>query len=507
MARYKPYKYDQMVMVPISFQDQLEPGTLEHTLHELVEHHLDLSVFEARYQNDRTGARAIHPKLLLKVILFAYSRGMISSRQIERACGENILFMALSGGCRPDHSTLAHFVSSMQKEIESLFANILLVCDELHLLGGTHFSLDGVKLPANASKEWSGTFKELKKKRDKLQAKLQQVIEEHLQQDGLSTSEMDRRQHQQQRLLHQVERLNAFLQEEKPKIGKGRKEIQSNVTDNQSAKMPSSHGVIQGYNAQVFVDAKHQIIVNAQASSCQDHENLAPMLAGAKKNMQGIGKAPDYFQGRQLTADSNYYSYANLVFCQAEDLDAYLPDLQFRKRDPRFSQQQRFKNGIHPRKRSVVKEKTFIAADFIFDNSQQVYLCPQGKILKRGARSQRNRYRVYDIYRARQNDCAVCPVRSKCLSKRDTPRRSLSVEVESQQPSLIEQMKAKIDTPQGKQIYARRLAIVEPVFANLRVQKRLDHFTVRSKDKVDVQWKLFALVHNIGKIHRYGLAQ
>ena len=507
MARYKPYKYDQMVMVPISLQNQLEPGTLESTIHELVEHHIDLSIFEARYQNDNTGARAIHPKLLLKVILFAYSRGMISSRQIERACSENILFMALSGGYRPDHSTLAHFLSSMQKEIESVFANILLVCEELDLLGGTHFSLDGVKLPSNASKEWSGTFQELQKKRDKLQAKLQQVITEHIRQDGLSNSETERRQQQEKGLLQQVERLNEFLQEQKPKVGKGREEIQSNVTDNQSAKMPSSHGVIQGYNAQAFVDGKHQVIVHAETFSSQDQENLAPMLVGAKKNMEGIGKAPDYFKGRQLTADSNYYSYANLVSCQAESLDAYIPDMQFRKRDQRFSDQQRFKNAIHPRRRSAQSEKTFTAADFVFDDSKQVYRCPQGKVLKRGARSQRNRYRVYDIYRARQIDCAGCRVRSRCLSKPDTPHRNLSVEVGSQQPSLIEQMKAKIDTPQGKQIYARRLAIVEPVFANIRVQKRLDHFTLRSKAKVEVQWKLFALVHNIGKIHRYGLVQ
>lgn len=507
MARYKPYQYDQMVMVPILFQDQLEPGTLEYTLNELVERHIDLSVFEARYQNDNTGAKAIHPKLLLKVILFAYSRGMISSRQIERACSENILFMALSAGYRPDHSTLAHFVSSMQKEIESIFGNILLVCEELDLLGGTHFSLDGVKLPSNASKEWSGTFKELKKKRDKLQAKLQQVITEHIRQDGLSGSERDRHQPQQQRLLHQVERLNEFLQQQKPKVGKGRKEIQSNVTDNQSAKMPTSHGVIQGYNAQALVDGKHQVIVHAEAFGNQDHENLAPMLAGAGKNMQVIGKDPDYFKGRQFSADSNYYSYANLVLCQAESLDAYIPDMQFRKRDQRFIEQQRFKNGIHPRKRAAVKEKTFTATDFVFDDAQQVYLCPQGKLLKRGARSQLNRYRVYDIYRARREDCANCRVRSQCLSKPNTPRRYLSVEVESQQPSLIEQMKAKIDTPQGKQIYARRLAIVEPVFANIRVQKRLDHFTLRSKAKVDVQWKLFALVHNIGKIHQYGRIQ
>jgi hypothetical protein len=335
------------------------------------------------------------------------------------------------------------------------------------------------------------------------------VIKEHIRQDGLSSSETERHPQQEKRLLHQVQRLNEFLQEQKPKIGKGREEIQSNVTDNQSAKMPSSHGVIQGYNAQVLVDGKRQVIVHAEAFSSQDHENLAPMLAGARKNMQGIGKEHNYFKGRQFSADSNYYSHANLALCQAEGLDAYIPDMQFRKRDPHFTEQQRFKNGIHALrgKRSAVKEKTFTAADFVFDDSQQVYLCPQGKVLKRGARSQRNRYRVYDIYRARQIDCANCQIRSRCLSKPDTPRRNLSVEVKGQQPNLIEQMKAKIDTPQGKQIYARRLAIIEPVFANIRVQKHLDHFTLRSKTKVDVQWKLFALVHNIGKIHHYGQTQ
>jgi hypothetical protein len=413
--------------------------------------------------------------------------------------------MALSCGYRPDHSTIAHFVSSMQQEIESIFGNILLVCEELDLLGGTHFSLDGVKLPANASKEWSGTFKELKRKRDKLQGKLRQVIAEHIRQDGLAGPESERRQKQKKRLQRQVERLSEFLQEQKPKAGKGRREIQSNVTDNQSAKMPTSHGVIQGYNAQALVDAKHQIIVHAETFSSQDHENLAPMMAGAKKNMQAIGKGENYFEGRQLSADSNYHNYANLALCKAEGLDAYIPDLQFRKRDERFARQQRFKDGIHPRKRPARKEDTFTTADFLFDESKQAYLCPQGKVLKCGARGQRNRYRVYDIYRARQEDCASCRLRPRCLSGPSTPRRYLSVRVDGQKPNLIDEMKAKIDTSQGKQIYARRLAIVEPVFANICVQKRLDRFTLRTKAKVDVQWRLFALVHNIGKIHNYGL--
>jgi transposase len=505
MAKFKPYNYDQLVMLPISLQDQLEPGTLEYTINVLVEKHIDLSVFEGRYQNDETGATAFNPKVLLKVILFAYSRGMISSRQIERACAENIIFMALSCGYRPDHSTIAQFVSSMQKEIESIFSNILLVCAELGLLGGTHFSLDGVKLPSNASKEWSGTFKELEHKRDKLQARLQEVLAEHIQTDNLPGHELERRLKQEQRLQLQVERLNRFLQEEKPKNGKNGKEIQSNVTDNQSAKMPSSHGVIQGYNAQALVDSKHQIIVHAEAFSSQDHENLAPVLAGAKKNMQTIGKEENYFEGKQFSADSNYHSYDSLDLCKAEGLDAYIPDIQFRKRDERFAKQDRFKDGIHPRKRQVRKTRKFTAADFTFDEAKQTYLCPQGKELICSAHSQRNRYRLYDIYHARQEDCVPCPMRSQCLSKPDTPFRYLSIRVDDQTPNLIDEMKAKIDSPQGKQTYARRLAIVEPVFANIRVQKRLDRFTLRTKAKVDVQWRLFALVHNIGKIHTYGL--
>ena len=140
----------------------------------------------------------------------------------------------------------------------------------------------------------------------------------------------------------------------------------------------------------------------------------------------------------------------------------------------------------------------------MFDPGKQVYICPQGKELTCHARNQTNRYRTYDIYHAHPEDCATCPVKTRCLSKPTTSRRYLSVQVDTQQPNLIDAMKAKIDTEQGKQIYARRLGIVEPVFANICVHKRMNRFTLRTKLKVDVQWRLFALVHNIGKIHMFG---
>ena len=504
MAKFKPLNEHQLVMLPISLQNQLVPGTLEHTISEVVDKHLDLSVFDARYNNDETGAAAIHPKILLKVILLAYARGMISSRQIERACQENILFIALSYGYPPDHSTIASFISSMQSEIQTLFSNVLLVCEELGLLDGTHFSLDGVKLSANVSKEWSGTFDELKHKRDKLQEKLQQVMAEHAQADQQPEIELERQKKRERRFQLQVERLNEFLQTQEPKRGNDGKEIQSNAVDNESAKMPTSHGVVQGYNAQALVDSKHQVILAAEAFASQDHENIEPMLVSAKKNVAAIGKDEAYFQGKQLTADSNYHSFHSLTVCREEQIDAYIPDIQFRKRDPRFAQQERFQDGIHGRQRPNAKPRLFTTADFSFDPSKQVYICPQGKELTCHARHQTNRYRTYDIYHARVEDCAACPLKARCLSKPTTSRRYLSVPVQTQPPNLIDAMKAKIDTEQGKQIYARRLSIVEPVFANICVHKRMNRFTLRTKWKVNVQWRLFALVHNIGKIHTFG---
>jgi hypothetical protein len=351
-------------------------------------------------------------------------------------------------------------------------------------------------------------------KRDKLQEKLTEVLSEHIRTDEMSASDNQRREKQKARLERQVKRLDEFLKQNQPKQGKTKAEIQSNVTDNESAKIPTSHGVIQGYNAQALVDDKHQIIVNAEAmGNGQDHDNLKPMLEGAQQNMQAIGKAEDYFEGKQLSADCNYHNKDNLAICEAEGINAYIPDPQFRKRDVRFAEQDRFKDGLNPRKRpkkeTVARSDKFTIDDFTYDEHNKSYVCPHEKVLKRNAHAHRIRNFIYDIYRARESDCATCPFRQKCLSKKATKRRHLVVPLAraaevKKKFSLVEAMKQKIDTHEGRRIYSRRLAIVEPVFANIRAQKRLDRFTLRTKQKVNIQWMLFALVHNIEKIVNFG---
>lgn len=501
MAKYKPCNYAQTMMLPVSLEKQLVPGSLEHIIHYVVEERIDLSVFESRYQNDKEGATAIHPKVLLKVILLAYARGLISSRKIEQACVENVVFIALACGYTPDHSTIARFVASLQKEIESVFCAVLLVCEELGLLGGTHFSLDGVRLSANVDKKWSGTFEELKRKQEKLEEKLKQVMAEHAAADRQPELELERQKVRERQLRGQIERLAEFLEKEKPKKDRDGNEIQSNVIDNESLKMPCAHGVIQGYNAQAVVDSKHQVIVAAEASGRADQQNLQPLLIQAKQNLVSIGKDKEYLAGKLLTADNGYHTLLGLQFCRDEKIDAYIPDRQFRQRDGRFARQERFKPK---RERSREREARFSLADFTYEAERQVYRCPNGKELTCRARQQVKRYRSYAVYQARAEDCAVCPLRLRCLSKADARCRSLSVAVKEPAPNLMDEMRAKIDSAEGKKIYSQRMGIVEPVFANICFHKQMNRFTLRTKRKVDVQWKLFVIVHNIGKIQVFG---
>ena len=109
MAKHQHYDYKQSIIEPIFLEDQLVPGTLEYAIHYIVEERLNMSVFDARYNNDATGRKSIYPKLLLKVVLYGYSRGMISSRSLEYACQKITTFMALACNKTPDHSTIAAF--------------------------------------------------------------------------------------------------------------------------------------------------------------------------------------------------------------------------------------------------------------------------------------------------------------------------------------------------------------------------------------------------------------
>ena len=138
MARYKEIDTSPRFLA-VDLSTQLLPGTFEHALNELLDHDIDLSDLDCRYCNDETGATAYPPAMLLKVILFAYSQGIVSSRGIEQACREHVTFIALCGDTAPHFTTIAHFVSTVGADIARVFAAVVAICDAQGLIGREMF--------------------------------------------------------------------------------------------------------------------------------------------------------------------------------------------------------------------------------------------------------------------------------------------------------------------------------------------------------------------------------
>ncbi|GLT14325.1 hypothetical protein GCM10007931_13000 [Vibrio algivorus] len=179
MPNFKPDHSNQNMFVPIIINEQLIPGTIEYAISHIVDNHLDLSAFNSLYNNGKCGAAAYPPSIMLKIIFYAYSLGMLSSRRIEKACMNNVTFMCLSGDERPHFTTIASFIANMKETIEPLFTQVLMICDQQGLIGRNMFAIDGCKISSNASKEWSGTHDELQRKKEKLERASRRILERH----------------------------------------------------------------------------------------------------------------------------------------------------------------------------------------------------------------------------------------------------------------------------------------------------------------------------------------
>jgi transposase len=151
MANYKPDLSCQSKFIPVDFTQQNIPGTFEYAIYHIVDNHLDLPPFDEWYNNDNGGAAAYPPSVMLKIVLCGYSRVLVSSPRIARACETNITFMSLSGDAQPHYTSIAHFVANMKDKIEPLFTQVLMICDREGLIGRNMFAIDGCGSYLNGS--------------------------------------------------------------------------------------------------------------------------------------------------------------------------------------------------------------------------------------------------------------------------------------------------------------------------------------------------------------------
>jgi hypothetical protein len=232
---------------------------------------------------------------------------------------------------------------------------------------------------------------------------------------------------------------------------------------------------------------------------------MDPMLDGAKEKLEAIGKE-EPLKDKEVSADTGYYSVRNLVSCESHEVDAYVPDPQFRKRDVRFKNADRHRRSVDKRhEKYKSKKRWFSVDDFHFDNNTGKLMCPAGEALYRNGKNfQTKDGYIATSYRAPKRACTNCSLRSKCLRSPNGTTRQVRIFHGRFQGRITDEMKQKIDTPEGRRIYSKRLGIVEPVFGNIRTCKRMDRFTLRGRVKVNIQWMLYCLVHNIEKIANFG---
>jgi len=420
----------------------------------------------------------------------------------------------------PHFTIIAHFISRHADEIENIFEQILLICDEQGLLGHELFAIDGCKMPSNVAKEWSGTIKELEQKRAKIRRQIHHHITEHKRLDKNESRDDERHQRTEQTintLTKAHDKIDRFLKSASPRMGQGRikKEVKSNITDNESAKMTTSKGTIQGYNGLAAVDKKHQIIVDAQAfGGGQEHHTLQPIIESIEQRYKRFG-IHDKIYGTDaiITADTGFANEANMKYLNENNINGYVPDNKFRSRDPKFKDHKKSTSQKKQKyKNKVQKQRTKLAAtEFVFDPIALTCKCPAGEMLSyRVERIDRNNNRKI-FFEGRLLQCRQCYITHHCMEHpasadhRKGKGRQVSFILNQQhKTNYTDWMKHRVDSDKGKQIYRHRMSVVEPVFGNMGANKKLNRFSLRGKKKVQSQWQLFSLVHNIEKLANYG---
>lgn len=311
-----------------------------------------------------------------------------------------------------------------------------------------------------------------------------------------------------ERLTREAAQLRHWLAEH-PHDRKGSKGAirKSNRTDPDSAKMATSKGVIQGYTGVAAVDSTHQIIVEAQAHGTgSEQELLLPMIDAT----QALTTADTLY-----TADAGYHAETNLKTLAEKNIPALIADNGMRKRDERFKGQGKYKtepDPLHDKARPKKAARTYRPEDFAYDPATGSCRCPAGKALYQNGANCIHNGHLATKFSGALRDCVPCDHRQKCLrTPEKTQVRQVSFfrgKAPSTKESHTDLMKRAVDSEEGRRLYGQRFATVEPVFGNIRHNKRLNRFTLRGRKKVDTQWKLYCLVHNIEKLahHGYGLS-
>jgi transposase len=348
--KYRQYNPNQSYLLPPDIRDWLPENHLSFFINDTVDT-LDLSNIYNYYESSERGQPPYNPSMMVKVILYAYCVGKPGSRRIEKALVEEVAFRILGAGNYPDFRTISDFRKIHITALSGLFIQILKLCRKAGLVDNNIVSLDGTKVQANANMDNNRDYETLSKDeeelRKRIEADLRKAIEIDEKEDALYgrdkrgdempdwMSSKKERLARIRKAMEEIEReqkekhdgyeekLDERARKEKKAGSKlrGRKpdevplipddDKKANTTDPESRIMKSSKGFVQGYNAQVAVDTKHQVVVAYDVvQDRNDSHQLVPMANKIKKN---LGKAP-----KKMTTDAGYWNESEIRKIQDE---------------------------------------------------------------------------------------------------------------------------------------------------------------------------------------------
>lgn len=473
-----PAEFDQRVLFPSNVFDLL-PSDHECYLYKGLFDQIDTTSIEETYS--LKGQRAYHPKQITSILIYAYSRGVFSSREIEKRCHEDLSFLYIAEMHCPNFRVLSDFRKKHGGFFQDCFKQTVRLAMELKLASLGHISLDGSKFQANSSKHKAMSYQRLIEKEQALGEEITALIE----QAGRCDAEEDRAyrdrtgyelpedlKHKESRLAR-IREAKQALEEREQALNPGRPidgKKQISFAD-KDARIMGKHGdFAYRYNGQISVDKDHQVIVGQHLSQqANDQQEVEVAL-------DQVEEASDR-QADKFSADTGYLSGDNLEALEARGIDAYIATERGEK-DAKL--------GLDQSERKLVK------ADFEYHETDNTFTCPGGQVLvmrQEGKDGKR-------IYRGDATLCGTCRYRSRCCQSSTGQARA--IHTDTKEP-LRQRMKAKMQTPEAKAVYQKRKVIVEPVFGQIK-NGGFRRFSVRGKEKAAGEFALVCATHNFKKI-------
>lgn len=346
---FRPYHPEQVYLLPPSLDEWLPEGHLARFIAETVDH-LDLSPFLEKYRGPK-GYPPYDPRMMVKVLLYAYATGVRSSRKIEQKLWEDVAFRYLAGNQQPSYRTIAEFRHRHLEEFEQLFVQVLLIAQAAGLVKLGRVALDGTKVQANASIHSAMSYGHLRKRAAELRRQVAEMVEEAERVDAEEDErfgpqrrgeelpeELRDARRRLRRIEEAIDELERRAREEAerkrppaPPAGGGEAESQPsprpddrqqyNFTDPESRVMRGGNnpkGFLQAYNVQAVVDTDSGIVVAVEATNqAADSPHLPGMVEAIERN---VSRSP-----KELLADAGYYSEANLDVLEQAGISALIP--------------------------------------------------------------------------------------------------------------------------------------------------------------------------------------